>query len=544
MYAAYQNALRLQAIFHTLARHGVLPFSNRYFPLRAISWLAGLNPKTFLLRRRTTRSQRLRMALEELGPTFIKFGQALSTRMDVLPDDIGQEMRKLQDSVPPFPFAVARKTVEGCLGGPLEHFFSRFEETPVATASIAQVHRAITREGLEVAVKIKRPHIEAMVEADIRILTAIANLIEKHIPEWRRFRARKVVDEFTETIRNEMNFRVEATHAQQFHRNFAGDPMLRVPQVLWSHSSQRVLTMEWIEGVPLAEIHQHPALKNQANAVAHNIMTVFFQQVFRDGYFHADLHPGNIFVLPSAAIAIVDFGIVGHVSLQTRIWLAEILYGMLKRDYRKVARIHMSAGYVPEGTGMEDFEEALRLIGEPIFGQPLKEISIASLLAQMFQVTERFQMAVQPQLLLLQKTMLVVEGVGRQLDPELNMWLLAEPLIRAWVKENLGPKGKMRLAKQNMEDMAHVAWALPDVLHQGMDKLAHDRIRMGLHPDTLRHLDRQLQAGLRRAVDTVSAGTLFIGGAIMVSAHLSMWWYGPPFVLAGLFFLLGRRRIR
>lgn len=531
MVSTIRNILRLLQILGILARHGVLPMGEGLPLFKGLFWLAGLSPAVRRHRINTSRQVRLRLALEELGPTFIKFGQALSTRVDALPDDVSQELKKLQDDVPPFPFAKVQEMVEESLGAPLTQLFASFDPVPVASASIAQVHHAFTRDGVEVAVKVKRPNIRTLVESDIRMLTALAELIEEHFPDWNRFRVRRVVEEFASTIREEMNFEVEAIRAQQFHRNFAKDPTVHVPQVIRALSSRRVLTLEWMEGIPIDELSEHPDLARQAQTIATHVVTSFFKQVFRDGYFHADQHPGNIFVRRDGTIALLDFGIVAQVSLQTRIWLAELLHGFLTRDYRKVARVHLDAGYITPETDMIEFEEACRQVGEPIFGQPLRQISVARLLSQLFKVTEQFQMVVQPQLLMLQKTIFTLEGVGRQIDPDLNVWVLAEPLIQEWMADNLGPRGKVRSARRRMEDLVHATIKMPELIYEGLDRLTHDRVQLRLHPASLERLERRVVLGFRRQSQAIAGGALFIGSSLLAVSGVSPWWFVPPLFL-------------
>lgn len=544
MFTTLRTILRLFGIAHILARHGVIPFADRIWVLRLVDWLTCLNPWVLFHRRKHARGVRMRMAMEELGPTFIKFGQALSTRMDVLPDDIGREMKKLQDAVPPFPCHQVKEIMMRELGGPVEQFFRFFEDRPVASASIAQVHYAVTIDFREVAVKVMRPGIDNTVESDITMLHTIAELIEENVPDWRRFRVRQVVEEFTDTIRNEMNFLIEAARAQQFAKNFENDPILHIPQIHWELSTRRVLTMEWLDGIPIDELPKRPELGIDLDRVSREAVTIFFKQVFRDGYFHADQHPGNIFVLTNGRIAIVDFGIVGQVSMQTRLWLAELMKAFLMRDYRKVAKVHLDAGYIPPDTNLEEFEEAARQIGEPIFGRPLGEISIATLLADLFRTTERFSMEVQPQLLLLQKTMLTLEGVGRELNPKLNVWLLAEPLIRDWMIDNLGPKGKLRSFREGLEQLGHVAGELPWLLQNGLERLVHDRLRVRLHPEVTRELERRVTMGMRRQTVAVTGAAWFIGGALLGMAHFPPWLYVPALGLGVLNLFLGNRGVR
>ncbi|MBF0182614.1 MAG: 2-polyprenylphenol 6-hydroxylase [Magnetococcales bacterium] len=542
--ANYRTVLRLSGILRVMARYDAEPLTRRFFPLRLLTWLFGLRPSLRRMRRENSPEVRLRKILEELGPTFIKFGQALSTRMDALPEEIGIELKKLQDEVPPFPFETVRRMVEEDLDDRLEALFSAFDPVPVASASMAQVHRAVTNDGRVVAVKVMRPSVETLVEQDIGMLTAMANLIEAYVPEWQRFQARRVVEEFAVTIRNEMNFLVEGSRAQKFRDNFRNDPEMRAPEVIWNRTTRRVLTLEWIDGIPIDELSQHPNLSLDAARISANIITSFFKQVFRDGFFHADQHPGNIFVHADGTLTILDFGIIGRVSLRDRILLAELIRGFLERNYRKVAEVHLTAGFVPRHTNLDEFEDACRQIGEPIFGQPLKEISIARLLAQLFKVTEQFEMPVQPQLLLLQKTMFTLEGVGREINPELNMWLLAEPLIRDWMMENLGPIGKAREVGKRIKHVNDAARMVPELLYNGLERLATDRVQIRIHPSSLTRIERRLGLGFHRASASFTGGSLFVGGAIMVSAGMSAWWYGPPLLLAAIYFLRGMRPIR
>ncbi|MBF0614527.1 MAG: 2-polyprenylphenol 6-hydroxylase [Magnetococcales bacterium] len=539
-----RTIFRLIGILAILARYDAELLSQRFWPLRLLTWVVGLLPWIRRERRMLSPSVRMRTILEELGPTFIKFGQALSTRMDALPEEIGLELKKLQDKVPPFPIETVRKIIAEDLDGPVEHHFVQFDPIPVASASMAQVHRAITRDGQDVAVKVMRPNVESVVEQDIRMLTALANLIDAHVPEWQRFQARRVVDEFAATIRNEMNFLVEGGRAQKFRDHFKQDPEMHALAVIWPLTTRRVLTMEWCDGIPIDELSNHPELGLNAEKISRNIITSFFKQVFRDGFFHADQHPGNIFVRPDGTLTILDFGIIGRVSMRDRVLLAELMRGFLDRNYRKVAEVHLTAGFVPRHTNLDEFEDACRQIGEPIFGQPLKEISIAKLLAQLFKVTEQFDMPVQPQLLLLQKTMFTLEGVGREINPDLNMWVLAEPLIRDWMMEHLGPLGKVREMGERVKKINDSAAMIPDLLFNGLERLATDRVRLHIHASSLARLERRVGVGFQRQAAAITGGTLFIGAAIMVAAGLSVWWYVPPFVLAALYFMRGMRSVR
>lgn len=545
MLGHYRTFLRLVEILHILVRYRIEPFTSRFLPYRLLTLPYGLIPANRRLYRDHSAPVRLRLALEALGPTFVKFGQALSTRMDALPEEVGVEMKKLQDEVPPFPFPLVRKKIEKDLGGPLESFFTAFDPVPIASASMAQVHRATTQSGRDVAVKVRRPDVVGFVRMDIIMLNTLADIIEYYIPEWKRFRIKRVVEEFATSISNELDFQVEASRAHQFSQNFRKDSELFSPTVLWELTSPRILTMTWINGVPIDEvITHHRFLDLDPKKISVNLITGFFKQVFRDGFFHADQHPGNIFVLEDGTVALLDFGIVGRIRVQDRIWLAELLQGFISRDYAKVAQVHLDAGYVPRDTDLEEFEEACRQIAEPIFGQPVKDISIGRLLAQLFKVTERFDMSVQPHLLLLQKTMLTLEGVGREINPELNMWFLAEPLIRAWMMENLGPAGQAKNVARQIKQVARSSVHMPEMIMAGIEKVASDQLMINIHSDTIERLERQISVGFRRQAASITGAGLFLGGSIMVTAGYPSIWYGPPLILAAIFFFRSLFTIR
>ncbi len=440
MIAALVNFLRLVRVARILARHDAL------FPLEML----GVAPVVVAVMRRTARravpgrpGQRLAAALQALGPSFIKLGQSLAVRADLIGEDIAEDLSALQDRLPPFASDEARRIVERELGAPLDSLFRRFEDRPVAAASIAQVHFAETTEGVRVAVKVLRPGIEAEFRRDIELFYWIARIVERARPAMRRLRPVAVVRTFEETVTLEMDLRLEAAAASELAENFADDPEFRVPAVDWQRTARRVLTLERIEGIPIDEVERLRAAGFDCADIVARSARVFFAQVFRDGFFHADMHPGNMFVAEDGALVPVDFGIMGRLDRRTRNYLADMLLAFLERDYRRVADIHFAAGYVPAHKSRDAFMQACRAIAEPIFGRPQNEISIARLLGQLFHVAETFEMETQPQLLLLQKTMLVAEGLGRRLDPTRNMWLLAQPLIEEWMRENRGPEARL-----------------------------------------------------------------------------------------------------
>jgi ubiquinone biosynthesis protein len=441
----------------------------------------------FLARRRRSAGlrpgQRLAAAFNELGPSFVKLGQLLSTRADLLGEEMALDLSSLQDRLPPFPGQEARALIETELARPIDTLFTSFDEMAVAAASIAQVHFARTTDGQEVAVKILRPGIAAAFARDFDLFLWLAGLSERLQPALRRLRPVEVVKTLAEVVRIEMDLRMEAAAAAELAENFAGDPDFRVPRVDWLRTGRTVLTLEWINGIRIDDRAALLAAGHHIEELLAKASSSFFNQVFRDGFFHADLHPGNMFVDPDGAIVVVDFGIMGRLDRTTRFFLADMLIGFLSGDYRRVAEVHFAAGYVPPRRSVEAFTQACRSIGQPIFGKPLQEISIARLLAQLFEITEQFEMETQPQLLLLQKTMVVIEGVGRRLDPEINIWALARPLIEGWMRDNRGPEARVRLG---METLADLIERVPPLV-RSLERLVTDWSREGviLHIESL-----------------------------------------------------------
>jgi ubiquinone biosynthesis protein len=483
-----RNAARLVRLALVLARHDALelfaPFGIPPAMLRAFRLAArlpgGKRPEPGL-----APGERLAQALTEAGPSFIKLGQSLATRADLLGDEVARDLSRLQDRLEPFPGAEARAIVEAELEHPIDELFQSFDDEPVAAASIAQVHMAVTADGSEVAVKVLRPNIEAAFARDLEMLAWTAGLIERAVPSYRRLKPREVVATLAQVVDMEMDLRLEAAAASELGDNFRGDDSFRVPAVIWPLTARRVLTTERITGIPVDEVDRLRDAGIDPDAVLAKAACAFFNQVFRDGFFHADLHPGNLFVAPDGGLVAVDFGIMGRLDRATRRYLADMLLGFLEGDYGKVA-----------DRSRDQFIQACRAIGEPILGLPLSEISLARLLAQLFRVTETFQMETQPQLLLLQKTMMVAEGTGRQLNPSVNMWELARPLIEQWGRENLGPEARIR---DGVRDLVAAAERFPGFLANldravaalgGTDGKQDTGHR--LHPETL---DRLKKAG-------------------------------------------------
>lgn len=482
MNRSLRNITRLFSIARILARHDALMVLERL----EIGGPAIALARLFSRRGSGRAGQRLALALQQAGPSFIKLGQALSTRSDLLGEEFSADLSHLQDSLPPFPGAQAQAIIEAEFGKPVDQLFKEFDETPVAAASIAQVHFAITHDGREVAVKVLRPNIEDAFQRDVDLMFWVAELVEAAKPEYRRLRPVETVRTLAQSIEMEMDLRFEAAAAAELFENFVGDDSFSVPVVDWQLTGQKVLTTERVHGIPIDDIAALKAAGHDTTEILQKSANAFFLQVFRDGFFHADMHPGNMFVRADGGLAAVDFGIMGRLDTKTRRHLGELLLSFLTRNYRRTAEIHFEAGWIPADQSVDTFTQACRSIAEPILDLPQNEISIAKLLGQLFSITKTFNMETQPQLLLLQKTMLTAEGTGRKLNPEANMWLMAKPLIEQWVMTNLGPEARLMEAFGDIKDALARLPRLLENLDRGAAELAHGRIR--LHPETIRAL--------------------------------------------------------
>lgn len=509
----FSHFFRLIYISWVLARHGLdeLILSTHLF--RPIRWLRLVIPWMWW-RRPAPRGARIRTALEELGPIFVKFGQILSTRRDLLPDDIANELAKLQDQVPPFADALARELVEAAFGQPVEILFARFDATPFASASIAQVHAATLPNGHEVVVKVLRPDILPVIQRDIGLLYSVADLVERHWEQARRLRPREVVSEFEKTILDELDLMREAANASQLKRNFANSGKLYVPDVYWNYTRRNVMVMERIHGIPISRIDELRAAGIDMKKLAETGVEIFFAQVFRDSFFHADMHPGNIFVATDGKYLAVDFGIMGSLNPTDQRYLAENFLAFFQRDYRRVAQLHIESGWVDRHTRIDEFEAAIRTVCEPIFDKPLKEISFAQFLIRLFQVARRFNMEVQPQLVLLQKTLLNIEGLGRQLYPELDLWKTAKPYLEQWMADQIGPRALWRHLRENVPLWAERLPKLPNLMFEVMDKARRGELTYELAPAQLRALQEEIRFANRRSVSAI------IGSALLLSASL------------------------
>jgi ubiquinone biosynthesis protein len=455
---------------------------------------------------------RLARALESLGPPYIKLGQMLATRPDVVGDDTARALEQLQDNLPPFATADARRAVEESLGRPLEEIFSSFADA-IAAASIAQVHEAQTADDppRRVAVKVLRPGIEVEFARDLAAFAFAARLLERFSKEARRLRVIALVDTFAVSVALELDLRMESAAASELAERTAQDTDFRVPAIDWGRTSERVLTSEWVEGTPIRDARALELAGHDPKKIAVLVVRCFLTQALRDGFFHADMHPGNLFVDEQGRLVAVDFGIMGRLDPTMRRFLAETLSGFLARDYMRVAQVHFDVNFVPAHHPVETFAQALRAIGEPIFGRSAREVSMGRLLQQLFETTRRFDMQSQPQLLLLQKTMMVVEGVARSLDPDFDIWEAARPIAERWMLEQVGPEARLRDVSEGVSAIAHVAQNLPQLLRNAeiiSAMLAGGGLR--LHPDTAREIAEAQLARTRhtRVALWIAAGAL------------------------------------
>lgn len=465
-------ARRLLRILRVVIRYRL---DDQLLHLPLPTWMRVLRfalPWRWLPRRPSTlsRGEALRLALQDLGPIFIKFGQLLSTRRDLLPPDMADELAKLQDQVPPFPAAESVARIEQQLGARVGDVFARFEVEPLASASVAQVHAAQLKSGEEVVVKVIRPGLRPIIRSDLAWLFLAARLAEKASADARRLRPVEVVSDYEKTIYDELDLLREAANASQLRRNFDGSELLYVPQVYWDWCRPKVLVMERIYGVPVTDMAVLADQRTNMKLLAERGVEIFFTQVFRDSFFHADMHPGNIFVSTrtpwSPQYIAIDCGIVGSLTPEDQDYLARNLIAFFKRDYRRVAQLHIDSGWVPAETKVNDFEAAIRTVCEPIFEKPLKDISFGQLLLRLFQTARRFNMEVQPQLVLLQKTLLNIEGLGRQLYPELDLWSTAQPFLERWMRERISPLHLLRNLQQQAEQVPHLSQMARDTLER------------------------------------------------------------------------------
>lgn len=457
---------RLLKILHIAFKFGLDEFVLNHSRLQFLR--VTVRTLTFWRNLDKPRGERLRLALEALGPIFVKFGQMLSTRRDLLPQDIADELAKLQDQVPPFPSEVVISSLEKVYGKKVSEIFLKFDETPEASASVAQVHFAVLHDGTEAAVKILRPNLAPIIMHDVALIDTGAWLAEALWTDGKRLKLRQVVSEFARHLDDELDLMREAANCSQLRRNFLDSPLLFVPEVYWDYCRSSVMVMERVKGTPISHVDELRKQGIDIPQLARVGVEIFFTQVFRDGYFHADMHPGNIFVGATGQYIAVDFGIMGTLSDEDKNYLAQNFLAFFRRDYGRVAQAHVEAGWAPKDTRVDDFESAIRAVCEPIFDKPLKEISFGRVLLQLFQASRQFNVEIQPQLVLLQKTLLNIEGLGRDLDPDLDLWKTAKPFLENWMAEQLGFRGLASRIQKEAPNWAIILPEFPRLIHQAL----------------------------------------------------------------------------
>jgi ubiquinone biosynthesis protein len=537
---------RLLDIQRVLVRHRldeVILAAHLFRPLRFIFWLS---PATWT-RRKSLHSPavRLRLAFEELGPVFMKFGQMLSTRRDLLPRDIADELEKLQDHVPAFPGTVARSIVEATYGRPVEEVFGSFEPEPLAAATIAQVHGATLPDGRQVVVKIVRPGIRALIERDLEVLYVLARLARRYWSQAHHLRPVELVYEYEKTILDELDLMREAANAAQLKRNFAGSRLLYVPEVYWDYCRRNLLVMERLYGVLINDIEELTRRGANIKRLAENGVEIFFTQAFRHNFFHADMHPGNIFVLLDdpqfPRYAAIDFGIVGSLDARDQHYLSENFLAFFDRDYRRIAQLHLDSGWIPPHVRVEELESAVRTVCEPIANKPLKEISFSQVLLGLFEAVQRFDAQMQPQLMLIQKTLLQIEGVGRQLYPDLDLWETAQPLLRQWVKERYNPRALARQLRTQLPEIAESLKQLPELFNYSVRRAAEGRLAVPVRSMDVEALRLEIRAEARRRDRTWLAGIAMLSGVLWLGLRADLSWLGFGLLAAGAVLYWNRR---
>jgi len=530
-----KTLLRLLRIQKVLVRYGLDDIITETHFLRPLRYFFYLFP------RRADKSdplgRRIRLALLELGPIFVKFGQAMSTRRDLLPQDIADELAKLQDQVPPFPTSQAVAILDEAYGEPVDDVFSRFDREPLAAASIAQVHSAALADGKEVIVKLLRPGVQALIEQDLDVMYAIARLADKYWTNARRLRPVEIVQEYEKTCIDELDLMREGANTAQLKRNFAGSDLLYVPEVYWDYCNRSVLVQERIYGVPISDMDTLRAAGTNIQMLAENGVEIFFTQVFKHNFFHADMHPGNIFVQiddpTHPKYAAVDFGIVGTLSPVDQKYLAGNFLAFFDRDYHKIARLHIDSGWVPAGTRIDELEAAVRSVCEPIFNRPLSEISFAQVLVRLFETARRFNMEIQPQLILLQKTLFNIEGLGRQLYPQLDLWKTAHPVLRRWMDEQIGPRAAIRDMRDNLPQLREALRELPGAIHQLSEQAAKGTLHFKVDSTELEEIQRELGTQRRQRYWLACGMTAVISGALLLGLE-AVTWLGWSLVIVGV----------
>jgi ubiquinone biosynthesis protein len=530
-----RTMLRLISIQRVLVKYGLDEVISATHLLRPMRFLFYLAP-----RRRDSSAplgERLRLALEELGPIFVKFGQALSTRRDLLPPDIADELAKLQDAVPPFPTEQVIEILEGAYGEPVDDVFKYLDREPLAAASIAQVHKAELPDDTEVIVKVLRPGVEEKIDRDLEVMRAVARLADKYWEHGKQLKPLEVVAEYEQTIIDELDLMREAANTAQLKRNFEGSDMLYVPEIYWDFCRPEVMVQERIHGIPISDMDALRNAGTNIQVLAENGVEIFFTQVFRHNFFHADMHPGNIFVIvedpEKPKYAAVDFGIVGTLNPEDKKYLAENFLAFFERDYYRIAKLHLDSGWVPPDSRIEQLESAVRTVCEPIFNKPLYEISFAQVLMRLFRVAQRFNVEVQPQLILLHKTLFNIEGLGRELYPELDLWKTAQPVLKQWMDEQVGPQAVIDDLRENLPQLRHAMRELPAAIRELADRASAGNLSLDVHSTEFERIRDELESQRRQRYWLVVAMTSILSGTLVLTLEGSAY-VGGGLLIAGL----------
>lgn len=520
-----KTLLRMIGIQRVLVRHGLDEIITATHFLRPLRFLFALFPKAKDVSEPL--GKRIRLALIELGPIFVKFGQAISTRRDLLPPDIADELALLQDRVPPFPADEAKDILEDIYGKPVDDVFSRFDREPFAAASIAQVHTAALQDGTEVIVKLLRPGVRDLIERDLDVLYALAGLANTYWETGKRLRPLEVVAEYEKTIIDELDLMREAANTVQLKRNFEGSDLLYVPEVYYDYCRPGVLVQERINGIPISDMDALRASGANIKVLAENGVEIFFTQVFKHNFFHADMHPGNIFVTvddpEKPRYAAVDFGIVGTLDPRDQQYLAGNFLAFFDRDYHQIAKLHIDSGWVPAETRIDELESAVRSVCDPIFNKPLSEISFAQVMISLFETARRFNMEIQPQLILLQKTLFNIEGLGRQLYPELDLWKTAHPILRQWMEDRIGPRAALQQLRDDLPQIRDSIRKLPGIVRYLSEQIEHDRLNLDVRASELEEIHRQLKHQQRQRFTLAASATVILSGTLIVTLAATTW---------------------
>ena len=530
-----RTMLRLISIQRVLVKYGLDDVISATHLLRPMRFLFYLAP-----RRRDSSAplgERLRLALEELGPIFVKFGQALSTRRDLLPPDIADELAKLQDAVPPFPTEQVIDILEGAYGEPVDDVFKYLDREPLAAASIAQVHKAELPDDTEVIVKVLRPGVEEKIDRDLEVMRAVARLADKYWEYGKRLKPLEVVAEYEQTIIDELDLMREAANTAQLKRNFEGSDKLYVPEIYWDFCRPEVMVQERIHGIPISDMDALRNAGTNIQVLAENGVEIFFTQVFRHNFFHADMHPGNIFVIvedpEKPKYAAVDFGIVGTLNPEDKKYLAENFLAFFERDYYRIAKLHLDSGWVPPDSRIEQLESAVRTVCEPIFNKPLYEISFAQVLMRLFRVAQRFNVEVQPQLILLHKTLFNIEGLGRELYPELDLWKTAQPVLKQWMDEQVGPQAVIDDLRENLPQLRHTMRELPAAIRELADRASAGNLSLDVHSTEFERIRDELESQRNQRYWLIVAMTSILSGTLVLTLEGNAY-VGGGLLIAGL----------